>query len=496
MNLTQEQKEIVDKIQSLNSHLVINAYAGTGKTTTLKAIAETYPNYRFLYLAYNTSVKEEAQNKFPSNVKVLTTHGLAYRWYIQTFGKAPNVTGSLRPYDISVTYNLPYNLAFVVSKIMHEFCNSDDKDISDTSSRVCSIYKDIVRTRADFIIASETASDLWQKMVARELPVTHDFYLKLASLDSDIGDHLSSYDFILVDEAQDTNPVVYEILLKSGKPLIAVGDTNQKIYGFRNAMDIMQDLKANHNADTLYLTNSFRFPQEIADLAFDILMQKPGFAEMNWPKIKGLGPKDDSKTKAIITRTNAGIIDKIIVYHKYNDTNFYTYRTPSEIFSIPMAIAHKFRGIQPPFKIPDPIQRFIYSFSSMGELAEYANDAMDLEVKRSIDIVDSKCHILKDLYNFHKKANRKKQGTCILTAHTSKGLEFGEVEIYGDWDISAFLGRKSKSIEAIIEEHNLLYVAATRAIHTLKENGIIKDLLKLDDKVSISKKPLSVDELF
>ena len=64
MQLTKEQQTVVDTVGNLDSHLVINAYAGTGKTTTLVAIAESYPQYRFLYLAYNRSVKEEAKLDF------------------------------------------------------------------------------------------------------------------------------------------------------------------------------------------------------------------------------------------------------------------------------------------------------------------------------------------------------------------------------------------------------------------------------------------------
>lgn len=52
--------------------------AGTGKTTTLVKYAEQRPHLRFLYVAFNKSVANEAQRRFPSNVISKTVHSLAF----------------------------------------------------------------------------------------------------------------------------------------------------------------------------------------------------------------------------------------------------------------------------------------------------------------------------------------------------------------------------------------------------------------------------------
>lgn len=70
-------------------------------------------------------------------------------------------------------------------------------------------------------------------------------------------------DFVLLDEAQDTNPVLEEIFLNQPAQRICVGDPAQQIYGWRNARDVMTGLPA----QTLPLTHSFRFGQPIADVA-------------------------------------------------------------------------------------------------------------------------------------------------------------------------------------------------------------------------------------
>ena len=81
MKFTQEQLDIFAICKNLknNEKVSIIAPAGSGKTSTLVELAKQLPNKTILYLAYNQSIKKEAQGKFPSNVVVLTTHGLALR---------------------------------------------------------------------------------------------------------------------------------------------------------------------------------------------------------------------------------------------------------------------------------------------------------------------------------------------------------------------------------------------------------------------------------
>jgi len=489
MQLTHEQQTAVDAIAHLDNHLVINAFAGTGKTTTLKAIAEAYPQYTFLYLAFNRSVKEEATQKFPSNVKVYTTHGLAYKWYVSNIGTPHFDYDALRPYNIATEFFVPYNIASGVVSVLHDFFNSIDLDIDDITYEHVRKFRD--RYDSPSYAAkkiSSIAKDIYKQMINQDRPIVHDFYLKYASEQSSLYNLFEPYDFILLDEAQDTNPVVFKILLNSGKPIIAVGDVHQKIYGFRNAIDVMTRLKNQYDAKVLYLTESFRFPQQIADLAYELLLLKTKDEDL--PPIKGRGPKDSkSKTKAYITRTNAEIIKQIARMDENHD--FYTYRTPSEIFHLPMAIASVFFDYTPPIRIPDNLIKFVSCFDSFGDLKEYAEDAKDIEVKKSADIANDYRHRLTELYRLLRKKNRKRKGLCILTAHTSKGLEFGSVVMGQDWE-----WRPGNKSQQILEEYNLLYVALTRAIHTLHPNDIIKQKLKLGENFFVDCSCKTIDELF
>ena len=58
--------------------LKIKAFAGSGKTSTLVAIAKELSG-KGLYLAYNKSIQIDAVKKFPSHVDCKTAHSIAYR---------------------------------------------------------------------------------------------------------------------------------------------------------------------------------------------------------------------------------------------------------------------------------------------------------------------------------------------------------------------------------------------------------------------------------
>lgn len=81
---TEEQQAISQRFEDMkkgkdSDHIVINALAGTGKTTVLKHLAEKYGKRgeKWLYLVFGRKNREEAVEKFPSFVDVYTTNSYA-----------------------------------------------------------------------------------------------------------------------------------------------------------------------------------------------------------------------------------------------------------------------------------------------------------------------------------------------------------------------------------------------------------------------------------
>jgi hypothetical protein len=75
---TAEQQAIVDAY-SATKNLVIEAGAGTGKTSTLRMTAAARPQRRATYIAYNRAIADDARRSFPPNVQCATAHALAFR---------------------------------------------------------------------------------------------------------------------------------------------------------------------------------------------------------------------------------------------------------------------------------------------------------------------------------------------------------------------------------------------------------------------------------
>ena len=74
---TPEQHAVVDAVLG-GGHLKIKAYAGAGKTSTLRLIADRLPGKRGSYLAFNKEIAQHARRGFPPNVSARTVHSLAY----------------------------------------------------------------------------------------------------------------------------------------------------------------------------------------------------------------------------------------------------------------------------------------------------------------------------------------------------------------------------------------------------------------------------------
>ena len=77
--LNKYQKEIIKYyFENLQSNMLINALAGTGKSTTARMLLEHTPSYS-VYLAFNTSIANEFKRKIKNpKVRVSTLHALSY----------------------------------------------------------------------------------------------------------------------------------------------------------------------------------------------------------------------------------------------------------------------------------------------------------------------------------------------------------------------------------------------------------------------------------
>ena len=81
---SEEQQKIIDALKN-KQNVIVNAVAGSGKTTTILGIAKQIPNINILQITYNKAlqleVEEKVKNEKLTNIKIYTYHGLACSFY-------------------------------------------------------------------------------------------------------------------------------------------------------------------------------------------------------------------------------------------------------------------------------------------------------------------------------------------------------------------------------------------------------------------------------
>lgn len=483
--LTDQQTAIIKS----KGNLRINAVAGSGKTTTIIEYAASRPsNARILYLAFNKSVKLEATRKFEeyglTNTKVETAHSLAYKHIVFRYNykvKAQGYKNSEICQLLDIRSNGEKHAEFVIanhiSKFAAYFCNSDKAKVQDLNyldTITDANAKNFVRSFYKFI--EDGTRLLLAKMDRGEIEITHDFYLKKFQL----SNPELPYDYILFDEAQDASAAMLDVFMKQKATKVIVGDTHQQIYGWRHAINSLD--KANF--DTLQLSTSFRFTQEIANLATDVLSWKNHLFECKPVAIAGKGAGKTDKVKATIARTNLGLLLNAIDYitdnskvkHIYFEGNINSYTYGDDGTSL-YDVLNLYNGKHD--RIRDQL---VGSMKDIDDLEEYVEKTEDHQLATMIEIVreyGNEVHgIIKSLKELHTgDENRNKAEMIFSTVHRAKGMEYDVVHLVNDFLTEGKLkdlkekhkNDKTATFDTarLSEEINLLYVAITRTRNKL-----------------------------
>ena len=332
---TPEQQKILTAASESSTSLMISAYAGTGKTTTLTMLAEALPSAPSLALAFNVKIKQELERRFPAHFTVKTMNGLGHGAWARFLGRQPQVDdrklGSLIsslsksldfPLDTEgwttvrslvtvamqaglVPSIFPTKAGFTTDTPANWQSLAEDHYL-DTSERLRAFARDVLIASVKLAFGTGTTPT-----------ISFDDQIYLPTL---YGASFPSFALTLVDEAQDLSLLQHEMVRKvSGKGrLIVVGDPRQAIYGFRGAdTSSMEKLRAlRPDWIDLPLTLTFRCPQAIVALQ---QTHAPGFtaAPSNLPgQIIDLRGKEDGWAwsdlpegdLAVLCRNNAPLI--------------------------------------------------------------------------------------------------------------------------------------------------------------------------------------------
>lgn len=276
-----QQLAIFDFVENDTRSLIVEARAGSGKTTTLVELSKRIPSSKLsLFLAFNKNIATELQTRLPLNIQAKTFHSHCFSALQRNLPKRPKVEqdkirwiltdslsrGDLFKYGKFVTRLVGYaKNAGLGTDIMPDEHTSWFSLIDHFSLQGDS-------EKFDEDSAIEIAQDTLRKSNEETWRIDFDDMIYLALLRNVSFDKCN---FVMLDEAQDTNGVqralVHRMLASDGR-LIAVGDPFQSIYGFRGAdIDAMDVLQREFSCVTLPLSVSYRCSQAVVKEAQRVL---------------------------------------------------------------------------------------------------------------------------------------------------------------------------------------------------------------------------------
>jgi len=320
------QKQIETSFNNTKSNIMINALAGTGKTTALKHIASFMnPGERWLYIVFNTKNKNESQGKFPPGVTVMTSHGFLGQ-VLGTNGEdhktLPNTKYIFQDKNIANKKakkidlilddvmsdggetEIPQNLRFLGSSIVKKVVSlckaySVNPLVGNPTEKIIDIIRSYeINTK---ILDPDKQGAGWNgdpiplQDYTEEIAATSLRVLKYSipgmcnkpelNYVRDFDDTLwfpainpnivwPRYDVVLADEVQDFNEcqsVMLKKLSDAGARVVAVGDPNQSIYRFRGSDSksfekVSQSIQAAPNGGVVHeLPTNYRSGKKIIE---------------------------------------------------------------------------------------------------------------------------------------------------------------------------------------------------------------------------------------
>lgn len=451
---TAEQQAALDAFAT-GEDMVIEAGAGTGKTSTLKLLGES-TDEQGIYVVYNKAAQMDAAASFPSNVQVRTAHSLAFGSVKNSKkgGLMSRLNGNRLPsrqcvdilgipagFQADEEHFIPdWIIARSALDAVGRFCNSADDEIAEYHVPKIDGLED-QRSYKRYVVPF--AKKAWDDLndLAGKLQFKHDHYLKIWALSRPT----LRCDFVMLDEAQDANPVIAKVVEEQEMQKVMVGDRCQAIYGWRGAVDAMAEFQTEHR---LLLSQSFRFGPAVAEQAnkflslLDAPLRLSGFEEI----VSTVGIAADPD--AILCRTNASVIEHAMAAQAGGKRVAIVGGT-REIEEFAKAARDLMQG-------RSVSHRDLVAFKSWNEVAAYSKTEEGRDLRVMVSLIEN-YSVEEILTVCQNSVNENEADLIATTAHKAKGREWDHVRISNDFTAP------EEGEEPSRPELMLAYVAVTRA---------------------------------
>lgn len=480
---TDQQENFFSVALSTTDHVALIARAGTGKTFSLVELASRFAaegQSGILAVAFNKSIAEELSERMPRAVDTSTMHSLGFK----------TLRGALDTVKFKIDGNKYTRLARD-----HGY----DWETASKLSRVVDMLRTNVIpedqwTSSAGMFLEEIGEDSDLAKVVVELLVEGTSLLTTKGL-IDFTDMLWSlvhlqlrpsrkYEIIMVDEAQDLNPlqqVVIRKYLSAAGRFIICGDPKQAIYGFAGASaDGINSMVGALKKPTRFceISKTFRCGHAIVREA--IVQGGPDGKLANYQsavdyegEVKVLTEADVDvhsfvEGDAIICRTNRPLMEAA-VWFLANEVGF-KLAGKEFIKQLKTRMTSGLKDTQDKVFAKRKVDKWLEDRIAYAE--EMGRPSL---ADRHKDVAEC-CHVFINLPHIRTVGDIKKSldaletdrpGPVLSSIHKAKGLEWSRV-----WwlDHAGHMGKMIKNKEnedPESQEWNLRYVCATRAKHTL-----------------------------
>jgi ATP-dependent DNA helicase UvrD/PcrA len=474
-NWSSFQEDIFEASKDPRENLLIQAVAGSGKSTTLIEVTRRLEGSS-LFMAFNKAIAEDIRQKGAGG-DVKTLNALGHSLMQQ---HRPGARLNAR------------KLQDIIKTIMGD--SSDFKEHGYSLSRVCGLAKNCALglgdqpEAQDFIdLIDAYAFDIPFDKLADFAHVCREAF-ELSRLDDktfDFDDQLwvpikegwgfPGYANTLIDEAQDLSPIQHLMaaaLRAAGTRLIAVGDRHQAIYGFRGAShESMDELKQMFSMRELPLSISYRCSQSVVQAAQDFCPEikwREGApqGDILWNDIDPQRPQLWERYM-VVSRNNAPLFKEILAHVRA--------KAPCRVLSNFLDSFQSFiRGFKATYT-SDLMAKLDRWYEREREAALAKNKRGKLvglqDKYETIKLLCGEFKLVADMVEMVKRLGESTRGPIFATIHKSKGLEHQHVYILRP-DLLGGFGDLTKAQEQ--QEDNLHYVAITRAAETLTYGAGLK----------------------
>lgn len=499
---TPEQASIIAEA-STPSPLMIRAYAGAAKTSTLLMAA---PQVRMpsLALAFNKRIALELRGKLPDNFQVLTLNGLGHLAWMRSL--APSVRLEL---DDRKLGKLVSSVAKAAGMQLSESQWASVRQLtsaamqagltpSDQGNPLQANIEEWWESAAAALLIGEDEAfmliELAQTVLSRSVEMARQ---GIISFDDQVycptvlGGKWPQFPCVFIDEAQDLSPLNHAMLRlasRSDAKIVAVGDPAQAIYAFRGAdsssMQNMRSLRASWT--DLSLSTTFRCPKAIVARQ---QVHAPGFnafhsnAEGRFARLQIDGGwtfsdlqemAPSSNSIAILCRNNAPLLSLAFKLIRRGIGPVMLGR------DIGKGLQTLVRKLLPEEAGADIMYHLIKEWEisecSRAQISDSPSlqDSIHDRAEALLAVLDGSGATSRgDLLSALERVFSAERGACVLaTGHRAKGLEWDCVLHLDPWRIPSRWARaaaRDGDDAALEQEFNLRYVIETRTRNVLLE---------------------------